>query len=152
GRGPKDLEELSVVFAARLLRLTRPELDEQHAEREIRRALTSGKGLEKLAQIIEFQGGNPAIIDHYSKLPLAEKQSLVCAEQNGFVAEIHAEQVGRAAMLLGAGRHLAHEHIDHGVGILLKVRVGDSVHTGEPLAELHYRDEPRLGAATQLVR
>jgi pyrimidine-nucleoside phosphorylase len=151
GRGPGDLEQVAVVVAAEMLQMARPALFRDAADREIRAALTSGRGLEKMAQVIAEQGGDPRIIDDYRLLPTAPKQALLRAEKTGYLATIHADDVGRAAMLLGAGRERKEDPIDHTAGIVLHVAVGNLVRPGEPLAELHYRDEQRLGAALKML-
>jgi pyrimidine-nucleoside phosphorylase len=148
GRGPNDLEELSVGLAARMVRLAG--LDD--AERRVRDALSSGRGLEKLRQIVEAQGGDPNVIDDYGRLPAAPQRLAVTAERSGFVAAQEAEAVGRAAVRLGAGRDKADDPVDAAAGVVLRVKVGDPVKAGDALAELHGRDAARLAEAAEMVR
>src|SRR5262249_46183466 len=68
GRGPEDLEELSVALAARMLRLADAAPTLEAAEARVREALTSGRGVEKFRAIIAQQGGDPAVIDDYGRL------------------------------------------------------------------------------------
>jgi pyrimidine-nucleoside phosphorylase len=152
GRGPADLESLSVALSARMVWLggLAPTLAE--AETKVRQALQSGQGVEKFREIIAHQGGNPKVVDDYKELPVAPRRMLVKAERSGYVAELDAELVGRATMVLGAGRDRVEDVIDPAVGaIVLKTR-GERVSASEGLVELHYRDEARLGAAMDLVR
>src|SRR5262249_5433580 len=71
GRGPADLEALSVTLAARVLRLGGGAATVAEAETKIRAALTSGRGLEKFRAVIAQQGGDPRVVDDYSRLPAA---------------------------------------------------------------------------------
>ncbi len=77
GNGPPDLEELSVLLAARMLVLARVAPDQDAADRAVRKALASGAGLEAFRRIIERQGGDPAVVDDYSRLPSAPDQHRV---------------------------------------------------------------------------
>ncbi len=83
GRGPEDLEQLSVRFAARMLIAAGMEHDDAAAEARVREALSSGAGVEKLRRIIEFQGGDPAVVDHYDRLPSSPDREPVPARRAG---------------------------------------------------------------------
>jgi pyrimidine-nucleoside phosphorylase len=139
GEGPKDLEDLSVLLAARMVRLAGLAADDAEAEAAVRAALTSGAGVEKLRQIIEHQGGDPGVGDDFTRLPSADQFGVI-AEETGYVAEVDAEAIGRAAMLLGAGRRRAEDGVDHGVGVLLHVQPGHYVEKGVALMTLYHRD------------
>jgi pyrimidine-nucleoside phosphorylase len=151
GRGPLDVEELSVTLAARMVQAAHG-LALAESESRVREALKSGRGVEKFREIIANQGGNPQIIDFYDNFPSTPRRALVQAERSGYVTALDAELIGRATMLLGAGRDRAEDAVDHAVGaIVLKPR-GEGVKAGEALLELHYRDGARLGQAVELVR
>jgi pyrimidine-nucleoside phosphorylase len=152
GRGPADLEDLSVILAARMVLMGGKAATLEEAETRVRAALTSGSGLEKFREIITHQGGDPNVVDYYANLPSTPGRALVPAERSGYVSGLNAELVGRATMVLGAGRDRVEDTIDPGVGaILLKTR-GDKVKEGEALMELHYREPWRLDAALPLVK
>jgi pyrimidine-nucleoside phosphorylase len=152
GRGPKDLETLSVALAARMLRLVGESASAQEAESRIRAALTSGRGLEKFRAIIAKQGGDPGVVDDYKRLPAAPQRHVFAADRSGYLTRLDAELVGRATMVLGAGRERLEDRIDFGVGAVLKARWGGAVQAGDPLIEVHYRDATRLPCALDLLR
>src|SRR5581483_4670989 len=127
GNGPKDLEDLSVLLAAKMVRLAGLAPHDAEAERMVRKALRSGAGLEKFRQIIERQGGDPRVIDDPSTLPESGAAAFVGADRTGFVAAVDADLIGRAAMRLGAGRERAEDGVDHAVGIVLLVQRGSPV-------------------------
>jgi pyrimidine-nucleoside phosphorylase len=151
GEGPEDLEFLSVTLAARMLVLggVAPAED---AERRVRDALESGRGLEKFRQIIAAQGGDPRVIDDPALLPLADRESLVRAPRTGVVTKIDAGAIGRAAVALGAGRDHMDATVDPGVGIDLLLPEGTPVVEGDPVLRLYYRDTARLDAALVRLR
>jgi pyrimidine-nucleoside phosphorylase len=136
GRGPTDLETLCVALAARMVRLAGGAETVEAAEDKVRHALASGRGLEKLRQAIQQQGGDAAIVDDYTRLPRATTHHVITAQRDGFVGALHADLVGRASMALGAGRERVEEGIDAGAGVTF-ARPGDRVERGQPLFDLH---------------
>jgi pyrimidine-nucleoside phosphorylase len=150
GRGPRDLEDLSVRLAARMVVLA-GEADSARAETMVRAAIGSGAGLEIFRKIIAWQGGDPRVVDDYGLLPTASRRHAVAASSPGYVADIDAMGIARAAMRLGAGRDRVEDAIDPAVGVRLRVSVGDQVIAGQPLAELHYNDSGRLFEAAALA-
>jgi pyrimidine-nucleoside phosphorylase len=151
GRGPADLESLSVQLASRMLVLAGVAADGTAAETAIRNALASGTGLERFAAIIEAQGGDVSVIDDYGRLPIAPLQEPWRAEDEGVVASIDAECVGRAAVALGAGRERVDEAIDPGAGIEILAPVGTPVTIGDPVLLLIASDPARLRAARAVL-
>ncbi len=151
GRGPDDLERLSVLLAARMLIAAGMEQDETRAEARVRDALASGAGVEKLRAIIEFQGGDPRVIDDYARLPGAPDRHDVVAPRSGFVSALRAEHIGRAAVSLGAGRGQLDDVIDPGVGIEVMAPVGAPVREGETVLRVYHRGGRGLGDAAPLL-
>jgi pyrimidine-nucleoside phosphorylase len=151
GRGPEDLESLSVEFAARMLVLSRVERGLEAATARVRAALSSGAGVEKLRQIIANQGGDPKVVDDYSRLPAAPDRDLVRASRDGVVVRMRAEAVGRAAVGLGAGRDRIDASIDPAVGFRILAPVGTPVQRGDPVIEIHHRGGRGLDEARHLL-
>ena len=137
GRGPSDLESLSVELAAWMVHLAgaAPAMDTARAR--VRQALASGAGLERLRRVIELQGGDPRTCDDLSLLPQARETAVVRADRDGRVTRLAARAVGHAAMLLGAGRERLDSVIDPAVGFVFHKKVGDPVAVGEPVVTVH---------------
>jgi pyrimidine-nucleoside phosphorylase len=152
GRGPAGVEDLSVALSARMVLMGGQATTLQDAEAMVREALASGRGLEKLREIIALQGGDPKIVEDHSRLPRAPNRLLVRADRAGYVCSINAELIGRTAMVLGAGRDRVEDGIDHAVGAVLLTKVGHYLQLGDPLIELHYRSDWALDAATALAQ
>jgi pyrimidine-nucleoside phosphorylase len=149
GRGSKDLAEVSIELAARMLVLGGAAPDRAAAARQVRTAIASGAGLERFKRIIECQGGNPRVADDYSLMPSAPGRHQIAASRSGYVTRLDAEAIGRASVSLGAGRDRVADAIDPGVGISIKATYGDALHEGDPVLELHYRDPARLQQAIE---
>jgi pyrimidine-nucleoside phosphorylase len=151
GRGPADLEDLSVRFAARMLVLAGVERDPDAAARRVRQAIASGAGVEKFREIVANQGGDPRVIDDYARLPAAPDRHEVRASRGGYVAGLQAEHVGRAAVALGAGRAKLDDVVDPAVGIEVLTPVGSHVAEGDPVFLVHHRGERGFGEAIPLL-
>jgi pyrimidine-nucleoside phosphorylase len=152
GKGPSDLIEISVELTARMLMLGGAAADRVEGQARVRGALASGAGLERFRQIVDQQGGDPHVVDDYSRLPAAPERHLVTAPGTGYLARLDAELVGRASVALGAGRDRVEDPVDRAVGIVVLVKPGDHVQAGDPILELHYRDCARLAAALPLAK
>jgi thymidine phosphorylase len=152
GSGPKDLEELSVLLAARMLVVAGVSPDEADASARVRGAIASGAGVAKFAQIIENQGGDPRVVEDYARMPSAPDRLTVPAPRAGYVAALDAEMVGRAGVTLGAGRSRLDDVVDPGVGIMVLRSPGDRVSGGEAIFEVHHRQARGLEAAVALLR
>jgi thymidine phosphorylase len=147
GVGPDDVRTLSLQLAERLLRLGGLAASDAEAAARVRHALDSGEALTRFQTMIAAQGGDPAVADDPHRLPRAPRVTVVTAAYPGIVAAVHARAVGEAAAVLGAGRRLATDPVDPAAGIRLRVKPGDAVASGDPLAELHGRDADALRAA-----
>jgi pyrimidine-nucleoside phosphorylase len=100
-------------------------------------AITSGKALDTFRTFLNAQGGDGTVIDDPSRLPTAPCVYIIEALEAGYVASIGADQIGLAAMLLGAGRQTKDSVIDLAVGLVLHKKIGDAVQKGEALLTIH---------------
>ncbi|WP_339062589.1 pyrimidine-nucleoside phosphorylase [Tepidibacillus marianensis] len=137
GENIVDLKTLSLELATQMVLLAEIFPDYEVAKKELEKNLLNGKAFETFKQFVKAQDGNTEMIDHIDQLPNSRYHIEIKAEQEGFIDSIHAEQVGVAAMFLGAGRATKEDQIDHGVGITLKKKVSDPVKIGETIAILH---------------
>jgi pyrimidine-nucleoside phosphorylase len=151
GRNPGPLESLSVELAARMVQMSGIESDLGKATERVSSALSSGAAVEKFREIIRNQGGDPAVVDTYSRLPTAPDRHVFTAVRGGVVASMKAEAVGRAAVGLGAGRDTLDAAIDHAVGFVILAPPGTRVRAGDPIVEIHHRDGRGLVEARQLL-
>ena len=151
GHGPEDVESLSVELAARMLVVSGVERDPAAATARVRRALTSGAGLEKLKEIVANQGGDPRAIDETSRMPSTPDRDVVRAPRSGVVAALKAEAIGRAAVVLGAGRDRLDAVIDPGVGLTVAAPVDTDVKAGDEVVIVHHRGGRGLEDARRLI-
>lgn len=151
GNGPPDLTDLSVLLAARMVRLAGLAEGDEEATQKVRTALYSGAGLEVFRRCVEFQGGDPRVLDDYTRLPTAPRSMQVVAHRSGYVTEMTAGAVGVASMVLGGGRERSEDGVDHAVGIVCLAKPGDQVRAAEAIYDVRYRSTARLMAALPLL-
>jgi pyrimidine-nucleoside phosphorylase len=152
GGGPADLRELCLELGSRVLRLAGVAGNPREARARLEACLEDGSGLERLRRLVAAQGGDARAVDDPDRLPAAPRRTEVKAERGGRLAAVDAAAVGSAVMRLGAGRERKGDPVDPAVGVVLRKKRGEAVEAGEPLAEVHYRDEARLAAALPLLR
>ena len=147
GAGPDDLRELVLASCAHLLALSDLGVDEAEGRRRAEQAVADGSALEAYERWVRAQGGNP----DEARLPKAAFIREVFAPHDGYVQKLAALPVGLAALELGAGRRTKDEAVDHAVGVVCLKKRGDAVDEGEPLAEIHARDEGSADEAAAAV-
>jgi pyrimidine-nucleoside phosphorylase len=143
GGGPEDFRELVVGSAAQLLALSDLGVDEEEGRRRAEEALVDGSALLAYERWIRAQGGDP----DPAVLPRAEVVRIVPTPSAGFVRELWAREIAAVAMALGAGRERKEDPVDHAVGVVCRAKRGDPIGQGEPLAEIHARDEAAADVA-----
>ncbi|MEX1006090.1 MAG: thymidine phosphorylase [Acidimicrobiia bacterium] len=151
GEGPADLVEVTMALGSEMLRAAGVAGDDADARDQMTRAISSGAAMERFADVIAAQDGNPRVVEDRSLLPTADRKATVDASRDGVVILCHARRIGIAAMRLGAGRERTEDTIDPGVGITIEAKPGDRVEAGEPLATLHYRHPARLQEALRVL-
>jgi pyrimidine-nucleoside phosphorylase len=151
GEGPSDVSDLCYHEAAELLVMTGAAPGMPEAAARVRQAVQTGSALAKLAEVVAAQGGNPAQIERPALLPTAPVRVMLAAPRGGYIAAIEAEQIGLASMQLGAGRFQKGAAIDHRTGFVFQARIGDCLAPGDPLVEIHARDEQEARAVQQAV-
>ena len=123
----------------------------EEAAKKIDEVITNGRALELLRQFIELSGGDGEVVNNYELLPTPKSVLEVFSEEEGFVTKIKAEEIGKAAMVIGAGRATKEDEVDHAVGIELKKKVGDKIEKGDVIAEIYYNDEKNVQSSKAMV-
>ena len=157
GQGPEDLTELCLVLGGQMLLAANRVASLEEGKALLQEQIDSGRALEVFKTFLANQGGDTRIVDNPDLLPQARYQIPLLAQSSGVVSQWVADEVGVAAMMLGAGRETKEDIIDPAVGIELCVKVGDPIQEGQPLAILHSNREDvsevlaRLSAAVSIA-
>jgi thymidine phosphorylase len=140
GGGPADVVELTLALAREMLDAA------GLREADPAKALESGAAMDSWRAMIRAQGGDPD-----AALPVARETEVLRAAADGVVAGIDAYGIGLAAWRLGAGRARKEDPVSPGAGVVLKVRPGAAVRTGDVLAELRTDEASRLAHARDVA-
>ena len=141
GQGPEDLTELCLVLGGQMLLAANRVASLEEGKALLQEQIDSGRALEVFKTFLANQGGDTRIVDNPDLLPQARYQIPLLAQSSGVVSQWVADEVGVAAMMLGAGRETKEDIIDPAVGIELCAKVGDPIQEGQPLAILHSNRE-----------
>lgn len=141
GNGPEDLVEMCYALGSQMVVLAGKAKTIDEARTLLQEALESGKALAKFKEMIQNQGGDPTIVEQPERILTARYTMELPAKQSGVVSKIVANELGIAAMMLGAGRKTKEDDIDHAVGLKLHKKIGDTVTKGESLLTIYSNDE-----------
>lgn len=141
GEGPADLTEMCFVLGSQMVVLAKKAETLEEARELLTEALTSGRALEKFKEMIRNQGGDAAIVDRPESLLTARYEIALPAKQTGVITKMAANELGGAAMMLGAGRKTKEEDIDFAVGLKLHKKVGEAVAQGDVLLTIFSNTE-----------
>ncbi len=137
GGGPADFREHGLYMSAEMLVLGKKAKDVTEGRALAEQAIADGRAFEKFRQLISAQGGDVSYVDDPDKMAKASIVEVVPAPKSGWIQQIHAGEVGRAAVTLGAGRDKKGDPVDHAVGFMIHHKVGDRVEAGQPLFTIH---------------
>lgn len=141
GEGPEDLTELVLVLGSQMVVLAKKASTLEEAREMLIEVMKNGKATEKFKEFLSNQGGDSSIVDNPEKMPQAKYVIDVPAKTSGVISNIVADEIGIAAMLLGAGRATKEDEIDLAVGLMLRKKVGDAVKEGEPFVTIYANRE-----------
>lgn len=141
GKGPADLHELVLTLGSQMVVLANGADTLEEARARLEEVMYNGKAIEKFKAMLKNQGGDASVVDQPEKLPEAKFKIELPALQAGYISEIVADEIGIAAMQLGAGRATKEDNIDVSVGLMLHKKVGDRIEQGESLLTIHSNRE-----------
>ena len=151
GNAPEDLKEVVYTIAELALKAKGEITELSEGIEKIDAVINSGLALSKLREFIAESGGNGDLVDDYSILPAAKNKMEVFSNKEGYVSKIKAEEVGKAAMIIGAGRATKEDEVDHAVGLKILKKVGDKIKKGEKIAEIYYNDAKNVEDSKNMI-
>lgn len=151
GKISDDLKEVVYTIASLAL-ISKGEIKTlEEGFTKVDTVIKSGKALELFKEFIKESGANPNIVDDYTLLPTAKNILEVKSDKSGYVQKIKTEEIGKAAMVIGAGRENKDSVIDHAVGIEIYKKVSDKVEKGDILAKIYYNDDKNLEKSKEML-
>ena len=143
GNIQEDVKNVVLELGAYILKLDGKGNNIEENKKIIEEIIKNGKAYNKFEELVKNQGGDISYIQDINKFEKAKYIVPVIAKKCGYIEKLNAEEVGKIAMNLGAGRIRKEDNIEYSVGIELLKKVGDSVTQGETLAYIHANDEEK---------
>ena len=151
GNGAEDLKEVVYTIASLALKAKGEIKELEEGKEKIDEVINNGTALARLKEFISESGGNGELVNDYTILPTPKSKLDVVSENVGFVQKIKAEEIGKAAMIIGAGRATKEDIIDHAVGIKILKKVGEKVEKGEKIAEIYFNDSKNVEESKNMI-
>jgi pyrimidine-nucleoside phosphorylase len=151
GEGPPDLRALTLRLGAEMLVAAGVSPDRDDARRRLDRALSSGAAADRARQLVEAQGGAPAVVDDPAALPQAPLREPWVAPMDGYVRRVEPRTIGWAIVEMGGGRRVMEDEVDPAVGLVITAKPGDRVSRGQPLASIYARDDRTLAVGRRAL-
>lgn len=150
-RGPADLTELTVASVEEMMILGRVTKSRAEARKQLLKNLENGTAFRIFRDMVKLHGGDVRTVDDPSLLPQARMKVVFPAPSTGFVSLCDAESIGKACVVLGAGRTRTDQAVDHAVGVSDIRHIGESVRKGDPLLIIHANDKGKIAEAQALL-
>jgi pyrimidine-nucleoside phosphorylase len=151
GKQDGDLKRVALALGAQMLICGDICENTSDAYRLMDSCIASGKALDKFAELIELQGGNPQVLYDYSLLPQPKCSLTVKAGESGYISHIDTVAIGRASVATGAGRLTKADTLDYSAGIVMNKRLGDRVEISDTLATVYSSTQSRCNEAKELI-
>lgn len=142
GGGPADLRKLVLDLSSVISPAPRKRLEQW---------LDDGTARRKFAEIVAAQGGHPDDLPRLAEIHAAPIQREMLAPTTGTVKTMDAGWIGQAALQLGAGRAKASDGVDFAVGFDRLVKVGETIHAGQPICRIHARSAEDFDMAESMI-
>ncbi len=149
GEGPEDFTELCMTLGSYMLVAGGKAENELQARGMLQEVIDNGKALDKLAEFVKAQGGDPSYVYEPSQLELACIQEEIPAPTSGYIQSIVCDEIGICSLILGGGRETKESEIDLSVGLVLHKKVGDNVEVGDSLATIYANDADKCRQAKE---
>ncbi|HRT31561.1 MAG TPA: pyrimidine-nucleoside phosphorylase, partial [Anaerolineae bacterium] len=147
-----DLSDMDcLVVGGEMLALGGKAADALVGRELVAQAIESGAAWQKFRQMVIAQGGDVRYLDEPERFPVARIVRPVPAPVNGYLARVQTDEIGMTTVALGGGRLQKGDPIDHSVGLMMHLKVGEWIHAGEPLFTVYANDEARCAEAERRV-
>ena len=151
GNYADDLKEVVYTIASLALKEKGEVKELEEAKEKIDKVINDGSALKILGEFIEASGGNKELVNNYDLLPKAKSVMEIFSEKEGYIKKIKTEEIGKAAMIIGAGRAKKEDEVDHAVGINIFRKVGEKIGKNEKIAEIYYNDDKNVNESKNMV-
>ena len=152
GNMNEDVKDVVLELGTYILKLDGKGDNIEENKKAIEEVVANGKAYQKFLELVKNQGGDITYIENTEKFEKAKYKMEVRIEQEGYIRKLNAEEVGKIAMHLGAGRVRKEDDIDYSVGVELIKKVGDFVEKGNIVAYVYANEEQKGKEAVEMLK
>ena len=149
---PEDLKRIVLEIGSYMIKLAGRGNNIEENKQKMLENINNGLAFNKLKEMVQIQGGDITYLDNIEKFEKAKYIVEVKSDKNGQISEMNAEDIGKLACFLGAGRIKKEDKIDMSVGIVLNKKVNDFVEQDETLATIYANDEEKCKTAVEEIK
>ena len=149
---PEDLKRIVLEIGSYMIKLAGKGDSIEENKQKMLENIYNGLAFNKFKEMVQIQGGDISYLDNIEKFEKAKYIIEVKSNKNGQISEINAEDIGKLACFLGAGRIKKEDKIDMAVGIVLNKKVNDFVEQDETLATIYANDEEKCKNVIEQIR
>lgn len=147
GKMPKDLKQVVLELGAYMIKLAGLGEKLEENKNKMLENISNGKAYNKFVEMVKNQEGDISYLEDTSKFEKAKIIEPIMAKKDGYIQEINAEEIGKVACGLGAGRVKKEDIIDYSVGVILNKKVADKVSKGDILGYIHSNSKEKFEEA-----
>ena len=147
GKMPEDLKQVVLELGAYMINLAGLGEDLEENKNKMLENISNGKAYDKFVEMVKNQEGDISYLEDTSKFEKAKIIEPIIAKQDGYIQEINAEEIGKVACGIGAGRVRKEDQIDYSVGVILNKKVADKVAKGDILGYIHSNSKEKFEEA-----
>ncbi len=147
GKMPKDLKQVVLELGAYMIKLAGLGEKLEENKNKMLENISNGKAYNKFVEMVKNQEGDISYLEDTNKFEKAKIIEPIIAKQDGYIQEINAEEIGKVACGLGAGRVRKEDQIDYSVGVILNKKVADKVAKGDILGYIHSNSKEKFEEA-----
>lgn len=151
GNMPEDLKEVVLELGAYMIKLAGKGDNIETNKKILLENIRNGKAYSKFIELVQNQGGNIDYVKDVTKFEKAKVEKEVTSISEGYIQEINAEEIGKIACNLGAGRKTKKDKIDLNVGLILNKKIGDYVKIGEKLVTIYANNVKKVEEAEEEI-
>ena len=151
GKMPQDLKKVVLELGAYMVKLAGLGDNIEKNKEKLLENIENKKGLNKFIEMVQNQGGDSTYIKDTNKFEKGKYIEPIIAKKTGYINKINAEEIGKIACILGAGRIKKEDNIDFSVGIILNKKVVDMVNKDEIIGYIHANDIEKMKFAQKEI-
>ncbi len=148
---PEDLRKVTFRLAFEIARMNEYRESKKRFYDRLMNAINSGTALKKFIDFVRISGGDFKLLSDPGSYHKPNSSGRIAALKSGYVASFDTELIGKASLVLGAGRMRIEDKIDPMAGIYIAKKIGQEIKKGEILFRLFGSSRKAVSEAKMML-